>query len=107
MQPQSQPRDNVEKITFLYKLRRGAASASFGLNVAMLAGLPRSVVARAAAVADALQRGGGAAGEDADDGMAAAAEATEAQLVRRVMGGSVRAGDVTRLQREAGQVLAR
>jgi DNA mismatch repair ATPase MutS len=41
----------VHKVTFLYKLTKGPAGASFGLNVALMAGLPHSVVARAAVIA--------------------------------------------------------
>mmetsp|Transcript_18799 Transcript_18799/g.52391 ORF Transcript_18799/g.52391 Transcript_18799/m.52391 type:complete len:1108 (-) Transcript_18799:16-3339(-) len=38
----------VPRITFLYKLAPGVVESSFGMNVAALAGLPPSVVARAA-----------------------------------------------------------
>lgn len=38
-------------MVFLYKLAPGAAGASFGLNVALMAGLPPSVVARASMLA--------------------------------------------------------
>lgn len=41
----------VPKMVFLYKLAPGAAGASFGLNVALMAGLPPSVVARASVLA--------------------------------------------------------
>jgi hypothetical protein len=61
----SQDGQEVRNITFLYKLREGAAGASFGLNVAMLAGVPRTIVTRAAAVASAMghSQSGGAANE--------------------------------------------
>ncbi|KAF5839838.1 hypothetical protein DUNSADRAFT_18500 [Dunaliella salina] len=36
------------RITFLYRLQEGAADASFGLNVAAMAGLPNTAVQRAA-----------------------------------------------------------
>jgi DNA mismatch repair protein MutS len=36
-----------EKVTFLYKIKDGAAGRSFGINVARLAGLPDSVLDRA------------------------------------------------------------
>lgn len=49
----------VPHITFLYKLVRGVARRSFGLNVARLAGLPERVVAAAARHAAALEEGGG------------------------------------------------
>lgn len=38
-------------MVFLYKLAPGPAGASFGLNVALMAGLPPSVVARASTLA--------------------------------------------------------
>lgn len=38
----------VPRLTFLYKLVVGAADQSFGLNVAAMAGLPETVVRRAA-----------------------------------------------------------
>eukprot|EP00798_Chlamydomonas_sp_ICE-L_P006963 gene6963-2234_t len=43
------------RITFLYKLVDGAADASFGLNVAQMAGLPQSVISRASTKALELQ----------------------------------------------------
>lgn len=42
---------DVQSITFLYKLVPGVASSSFGLNVAVLAGLPPYIVSRAEAIA--------------------------------------------------------
>ena len=36
--------DDAYRITFLYKLERGVAERSFGLNVARLAGLPTCVL---------------------------------------------------------------
>ena len=52
----------VPHITFLYKLVRGVARRSFGLNVARLAGLPEKVVAAAARHAAALEEGEGGVG---------------------------------------------
>ena len=43
------------RIVFLYALARGLCPHSFGLNVARMAGLPPSVVARAAVLADRLR----------------------------------------------------
>ena len=54
----------VPHITFLYKLVRGVARRSFGLNVARLAGLPEKVVAAAARHAAALEEGGGGEGNN-------------------------------------------
>ncbi|CAI7755073.1 unnamed protein product [Closterium sp. NIES-53] len=44
-----------QQVTFLYKLVRGVASRSFGLNVARLAQVPEGVVQRAAAMAAKLE----------------------------------------------------
>lgn len=37
----------IPQVTFLYKVTKGVAEASYGLNVARMAGLPLSVVYRA------------------------------------------------------------
>lgn len=37
----------VDKIHFLYKFIEGDCPKSFGLNVAIMAGLPKSVIAKA------------------------------------------------------------
>ncbi|RXK40429.1 DNA mismatch repair protein MSH3 [Tremella mesenterica] len=50
------PVDGSAEITFLYKLSRGLAEASFGVWCARLAGLPRSVLDNAQARADQLKR---------------------------------------------------
>ncbi|PNW83581.1 hypothetical protein CHLRE_05g235750v5 [Chlamydomonas reinhardtii] len=58
-----------DEVTFLYRLSPGACPKSYGTNVARLAGLPPSVVARAAQVSATWDRergsqaGGGAGGE--------------------------------------------
>ncbi len=44
-------------VIFLHEVRRGAADRSYGVQVAKLAGLPDSVVARARAVLDMLESG--------------------------------------------------
>ncbi|MHA6264289.1 DNA mismatch repair protein MutS [Arenibacterium sp. CAU 1754] len=44
-------------VIFLHEVRRGAADRSYGVQVAQLAGLPKSVVARARVVLDALEKG--------------------------------------------------
>jgi DNA mismatch repair protein MutS len=52
------------EVIFLHEVRRGAADRSYGVQVARLAGLPETVVARARVVLDALEKGereGGAA----------------------------------------------
>ncbi len=45
------------EVIFLHEVRRGAADRSYGVQVAQLAGLPKSVVARARVVLDALEQG--------------------------------------------------
>ncbi|MGR3502121.1 DNA mismatch repair protein MutS [Pseudaestuariivita sp.] len=44
-------------VIFLHEVRKGAADRSYGVQVAKLAGLPASVVARARVVLDALEQG--------------------------------------------------
>jgi len=44
-------------VIFLHEVRRGAADRSYGVQVARLAGLPDSVVERARAVLDTLEKG--------------------------------------------------
>jgi len=56
-----------EEVTFLYTLAAGACPKSYGTNVARLAGLPASVVRRAAEISSRLD------GSDAGAGAAAAA----------------------------------
>ena len=45
------------EVIFLHEVHRGAADRSYGVQVARLAGLPDSVVARARVVLDALEKG--------------------------------------------------
>ncbi len=45
------------EVIFLHEVRKGAADRSYGVQVAKLAGLPESVVARARVVLDALEKG--------------------------------------------------
>ncbi|KAI5077327.1 hypothetical protein GOP47_0007151 [Adiantum capillus-veneris] len=47
--------DAVEKVTFLYKLASGACPKSYGVNVARIAGMPESVLKRAAVRAAELE----------------------------------------------------
>ena len=44
-------------VIFMHEVRRGAADRSYGVQVAKLAGLPASVVARAKLVLEALEKG--------------------------------------------------
>lgn len=57
----------VPRVTFLFKLRQGAADESFGLNVAAIAGVPPQVVARAAVVAGRMREEAVAAAARAAD----------------------------------------
>lgn len=50
-------REQEGDVVFLHRLTRGAASRSYGVAVAKLAGLPESVLARARAVLATLERG--------------------------------------------------
>jgi DNA mismatch repair protein MutS len=50
-------RELAEDVVFLYRLERGAASRSYGVAVAKLAGLPESVLARARAILGRLEQG--------------------------------------------------
>ncbi|ETD88014.1 DNA mismatch repair protein MutS [Rhodobacter capsulatus] len=45
------------EVIFLHEVKKGAADRSYGVQVAKLAGLPESVVARARVVLDALEKG--------------------------------------------------
>ena len=51
-------RELGDDIVFLHKLQRGAASRSYGIAVARLAGLPEPVLARAKAILASLEAGG-------------------------------------------------
>ena len=44
-------------VIFLHEVQKGAADRSYGVQVAKLAGLPDTVVARARVVLDALEKG--------------------------------------------------
>ena len=37
----------LNRLIYLYKLRKGPCPSSFGLNIAQIAGLPKSVISRA------------------------------------------------------------
>ena len=79
---------SIPRVTFLYKLVRGACPKSYGTNVARLAGLPEPVIARAAALAVELEEEGWEEGKGGEDNGPAAAPPTPlpsdlADLVRR------------------------
>ncbi|MBM4363943.1 MAG: DNA mismatch repair protein MutS, partial [Deltaproteobacteria bacterium] len=69
--------ESGDDIVFLHRLERRAASRSYGVAVARLAGLPESVLARARAVLGELEAGGtpGGAAGDARGGRPRAATA--------------------------------
>ena len=50
-------REHEGEVVFLHKLQRGAASRSYGVACARLAGLPEPVLARAKAILSELERG--------------------------------------------------
>jgi DNA mismatch repair protein MutS len=50
-------REHAGELVFLHKLQHGAASRSYGVACARLAGLPEAVLARARAVLASLERG--------------------------------------------------
>jgi DNA mismatch repair protein MutS len=49
------------EVVFLHRVTQGAASRSYGVAVAQLAGLPEAVLARARALLESLEAGKGAA----------------------------------------------
>ena len=49
-------REHAGSIVFFHKVQRGAASRSYGVACARLAGLPEPVLARAKAILDDLER---------------------------------------------------
>lgn len=48
--------ENEHDITFLYKLAKGACQKSFGMNVANMAGIPKSIVEQADAAATQFEQ---------------------------------------------------
>jgi DNA mismatch repair protein MutS len=50
-------REHAGNIVFFHKVQRGAASRSYGVACARLAGLPEPVLARARAILGSLERG--------------------------------------------------
>jgi DNA mismatch repair protein MutS len=56
---QMEVRETADQVAFTYRVIDGAADRSYGVHVARLAGLPPSVVGRAAQVLAALEAGGG------------------------------------------------
>jgi DNA mismatch repair protein MutS len=50
-------REHAGDVIFLHEVKKGAADRSYGVQVARLAGLPDSVVARAKVVLEALEKG--------------------------------------------------
>ena len=48
-------KEEDNQVTFLYKIKKGPAQQSYGINVARLAGLPGSVLERAADIQKELE----------------------------------------------------
>ncbi|MGI6644838.1 MAG: DNA mismatch repair protein MutS [Bacilli bacterium] len=48
-------KEQVDEVTFLYKVKDGAMGKSYGINVATLAGLPNSIVSRAKEILEHLE----------------------------------------------------
>lgn len=65
------------KVVFLRKLARGGSEHSFGIHVARLAGMPRSIVERADVVLRHLEKANSAGGGDAAPALAAMPEMEE------------------------------
>ena len=65
------------KVVFLRKLARGGSEHSFGIHVARLAGMPRSIVERADVVLKHLEKANAATGGDAAPALAAMPEMEE------------------------------
>ena len=95
--------DSVPRVTFLYKLVRGACPKSYGTNVARLAGLPEPVVARAAALAAELEEegkggghggGGGGGGVGCDASPSTPVPADLADLMKRAAAAAKGEGDL-------------
>jgi DNA mismatch repair protein MSH6 len=47
--------EDEHNVTFLYKLTSGICEKSFGMNVAMMAGIPSDVVTRATTIAEEVE----------------------------------------------------
>ena len=100
----------VDKITFLYKVKEGAAGASFGLNVARLAGLPAAVTARASAIASCLTRDGRfqppprpQGGDCGDGGELPESDRRDLGVVRQCLNPQMSDDQLKRLRAEAGE----
>ena len=87
------------QVIFLYKLAAGACPKSYGTNVAQLAGIPKSVVGRAAEFAAKLEARSEKKGGDASAGLAPT-EASKLQKVGSLLkaDGVGAAGTLTALQ---------
>jgi DNA mismatch repair protein MutS len=73
-------REIGDDVVFLHRLVPGAASRSYGVAVARLAGLPESVLARARAVLAALESGSHAGTEPSAEGRPRARRVSDNQL---------------------------
>ena len=81
----AQVREHKGEVVFLRRIAPGGASRSYGIDVARLAGLPRSVIARARQILGKLETGnslGGSAQLSLLPAMSAPAEAASPVLAR-------------------------
>ena len=96
----AQVREHKGEVVFLRRIAPGAASRSYGIDVARLAGLPRSVVARARQILGELE-GGASLGATAQMSLSFAtasstrAAAREAPLAAATTGPTTAAGSAT------------
>ncbi|KAG2496433.1 hypothetical protein HYH03_005657 [Edaphochlamys debaryana] len=108
------PAEGGEEVTFLYRLTMGACPKSYGTNVARLAGLPASVVARAAEVSamwdqgrvGALAAAAGAAAADGPEGTASGAEAMDVDGGAEGKGKQEEGGEAGKLRALAAELKA-
>jgi DNA mismatch repair protein MutS len=101
-------REHAGEIVFLRRVVEGGASRSYGIDVARLAGLPRSVVARARQILGELERGQGparqkdqldlfAATAPSDPALADAVAVAAPSVAERIVLDRLRAADPDRL----------
>ena len=79
--------EESDKITFLRKIKEGASGNSYGIHVASLAGVPKSVIRRAGEILLSLQ--GGNAGENPRDAACALPQTLQAPLEEKELEKSV------------------
>jgi len=78
--------ERAGEVVFLKRVAKGAATGSYGIHVARLAGVPQSVVDRATDIRDALEAGEPRFAVEAGAATAGASDADTAQAAVRVRG---------------------